>query len=342
MLHFEQPLYFYLLLAVPILLVLFIVVTKNNNRLRANFGALLGLERLAPHISKVKRPLKFALLLGVFTILVIALANPRMGNKTQSVKREGLDVFIALDISKSMWAQDVKPNRMERARQFTQNLITAIQGDRVGLILFAGVPFLQMPLTTDYSAAQLFVRTASPQLDITQGTAIESAIDLVVELGNKEEQQKQRALIVITDGENHEEAAVAAARIANGKGVSTYLVAIGTEAGGPIPIPQPDGRTNYQLDKNGQIVQSVMNIPLLEQIAKAGGGSFQKVADTNVEAVIARLRHQMSKLEKSEFEQHNFDTFETYFQYFVAIALLLLIIEFFITYRKSTWLKSNQ
>lgn len=338
MLHFEQPLYFYLLLAVPVLLVLFIVVTKHNNKLRENFGALLGLERLAPNISPLKRPIKFGLLLTAFSILIIALANPRMGNKTQSVKREGVDVYIALDISKSMWAEDVKPNRMERARQFAQQLITAIKGDRVGLILFAGHPFLQMPLTTDYAAAQLFVRTASPKLDITQGTAIESAIELVVELGNKEEKPKQRALIVITDGENHEAAAIATAKAAKEKGVTTYLVGVGTEGGAPIPIKQPDGRSDFQLDENGQIVQSKMNSTLLQEIATAAGGNFQKTTDSSVEKVIARLRHEMSKLEKSEFEQHNFDVFETYFQYFVAIALILLIAEFLISYRKSTWI----
>lgn len=337
MLHFEQPLYFYLLLCVPVLIGLFVAVTIHNNKLRERFGALLGLERLAPNISKIKRPLKFGLLILAFVFLVIALANPRMGNTTQSVKREGVDVFIALDVSKSMWAQDIKPNRMERARQFAQKLVDQLRGDRIGLILFAGHPYLQMPLTTDYAAAQLFVRTASPKLDITQGTAIESAIDMVVELGNKEEKKKQRALIVITDGENHEINAVEAARVGKEQGVSTFIVGIGTEAGAPIPIQGTNGRTEFQLDRAGQIVQSKMNSQLIKEIASAGGGAFYK-ANQSPDGVISRIRNKMSKLEKNEFEQQDFDVFETYFQYFVAIALLLLIVEFFISYRKSTWL----
>lgn len=337
MLHFEQPTYFYLLLCVPVLIGLFIAVTLHNQKLRKNFGELLGLERLAPNISKLKRPLKFAILMVVFVFLVVALANPRMGNKTQSVKREGVDVFIALDVSRSMWAQDIKPNRMERARQFAQKLITAVRGDRVGLILFAGHPYLQMPLTTDYAAAQLFVRTASPKLDITQGTAIESAIDLVVEIGNKDEKKKQRALIVITDGENHEQNAVDAAQAAKAAGVTTFIVGTGTEAGAPIPI-QTNGRSAFQLDNAGQIVQSKMNTTLIQEIASAGGGAFYKAND-NSDAVVSRLRNKMSKLDKTEFEQQDFDVFETYFQYFVAIALILLVLEFFISYRKSPWLK---
>lgn len=334
MLHFEQPAYFYLLFAVPILVALFVVINKQNQRLQEHFGALLGLERLAPHSSKHKRPIKFTMLIVAFVFLITALANPRFGNATQSIKRQGVDVYIALDISRSMWAEDVKPNRMERAKQFAQKFIDAIKGDRVGLILFAGHPYLQMPLTVDYAAAQLFVRTASPKLDITQGTAIESAIDLVVELGNKEEKKKQRALVVITDGENHEQDAVSAAKTGKNQDVTTYIIGIGTETGAPIPVQLEDGRTQFQLDQNGQVVQSKMNTSLIKEIANAGGGNFYTANDGG-DAVIAKLKNQMSKLEKSEFEQQNFDVFETYFQYFVAIALALLITEFFVSFRKN-------
>lgn len=337
MFHFEQPNYFYLLLCIPVLIALFIAITLHNNKLRAHFGALINLERLAPNISKYKRPLKFSIILLAFALLVVAMANPRMGNKTQAVKRAGVDIFIALDVSRSMWAEDLKPNRMERARQFAQKLITAVRGDRVGLILFAGHPYLQMPLTTDYAAAQLFVQAASPKLDITQGTAIESAIDMVVEIGAKEEQKKQRALVVITDGENHELNAVDAAQTAKTEGVTTFIIGVGTETGAPIPI-QHSGRSQFQLDKNGQVVQSKMNTNLIQNIANNGGGKFYSASE-NADAVIARLKHKLSKLEKTEFEQQDFDVYETYFQIFVALALVLLVIEFFISYQKSKWLK---
>ncbi|BDS14778.1 vWA domain-containing protein [Aureispira anguillae] len=339
MFHFEQPNYFYLLFCIPVLIALFIAITLHNNKLREHFGALLGLERLAPNISRLKRPLKFGIIMFAFAFLVIAMANPRLGNKTQSVKREGVDIFIALDVSRSMWAEDLKPNRMERARQFAQKLVTAVRGDRVGLILFAGHPYLQMPLTTDYAAAQLFIQTASPKLDITQGTAIESAIDLVVELGAKEEEKKQRALVVITDGENHELNAVDAAKAAKAQGVTTFIIGVGTENGAPIPIKN-SGRSEFQLDKSGQVVHSKMNTDLIKNIAASGGGNFYD-ASTSVDAIIARLEHKMSKLEKTEFEQQDFDVYETYFQIFVAFALILLIVEFFISYRKSKWLNEK-
>jgi Ca-activated chloride channel family protein len=172
-------------------------------------------------------------------------------------------------------------------------------------------------------------------LDITQGTAIENAIDLVVDLSSKEEKQKQRAIVVITDGENHEPAAVDAAQTALGVGISTFLVGAGTEAGAPIPVTER-GRKQYKLDKGGQVVQSKMNAKLLAEIAKAGGGDLLDI--TNSDQSIARIKSKLSKLEKSEFEQQDFDVFETYYQYFVIVAILLLIAEFMIGYRRNKWL----
>ena len=336
MLHLEQIQYLWLLLGIPVFIGLFVAVRLQIRKQREAFGDLLGLERLAPKISTQKRPLKFALIVSAFAFLVIALANPRAGNKTQSIKRQGIDVYIAMDVSRSMWAEDLKPNRMERARQFAQKLISSLRGDRIGLILFAGQSFLQMPLTVDYAAAEMFVRTASPELDITQGTAIESAIDLVTDISAKEEKEKQRALVVITDGENHDPAAVTAAQNALGIGIRTFLVGAGTEAGAPIPV-QERGRRQYKLDKQGQVVQSKMNSSLLQEIATAGGGIILDIND--VDRSIARLRAQLSTIEKSEFEQQDFDVFETYYQYFVIVAILLLIAEFMIGYQRNQWFK---
>lgn len=335
MFHFENTSYFYLLFLLPVAIGLFVGAIWQTRQMRAHFGHLLGLERLAPHISTYKRPIKFSLLLVAFVVLVIALANPRMGNATQSVEREGIDVYIALDISRSMWAEDVKPNRMERARQFAQKLVNELRGDRIGLIVFAGYPYLQMPLTTDYAAATSFIQIASPRLDVTQGTAIETAIEKVVEISQKEGQEKQRAIIVVTDGENHETNAPQAALNAKDQGVTTFVVGIGTETGAPIPVKE--GRfAQFQRDQQGNVVQSKMNTPLLKEIAQKGGGEFYK-ANQKVDLVLARLSNELSKLERSSFEQQEFDIYETYYQYFVALALLLLLAEFLISYRKSRW-----
>lgn len=336
--HFENPQYFYLLILVPLLTLFFWVVMLRINKQRKLFGAQL-LARLAPEMSAYKRPVKFGLSMLAVIFMITALANFRMGNKTQTVKREGVDVFIALDVSKSMRAEDIKPNRMERARQFAIKLVNALRGDRIGLILFAGQAYLQMPLTIDYSAALLFVRTASPDLEITQGTAIEEAIDLAMKSGQKDEDQKQRALVVITDGENHETVAVNQAKKAHDAGVSTFIVAVGTEKGAPIPLQMP-GYSGFQQDKEGKIVQSRLNKGLLEQIANAGGGEYHHI--TEGDAIIGRMQRKMAKLQKEEFEQRSFDTFDTYFQYFVAFALFFLIIEFVLSYRKNKWLDKQE
>lgn len=336
--HFENPQYFYLLILVPLLTLFFAWVMLRINKQRKLFGAQL-LARLAPDMSAYKRPVKFGLSMLAVIFMVTALANFRMGNKTQTIKREGVDVFIALDVSKSMRAQDIKPDRMERARQFATKLINKLKGDRIGLILFAGQAYLQMPLTIDYSAALLFVSTASPDLEITQGTAIEEAIDLAMKSGQKDEDQKQRALVVITDGENHETLAISQAQKARDAGVSTFVVAVGTEKGAPIPL-QMAGYSGFQQDKNGKIVQSQLNKGLLKQIAEAGGGDYYHISDGD--EIITRMQSKMSKLQKEEFEQRSFDTFETYFQYFVAFALFFLMMEFILSYRKNKWLEKQE
>lgn len=338
MFHFEHPSYFYLLFALPLLAGLFWLMQRQDDQLRQRFGALFGLERLAPNYARYKRPFKFALGLGALTFLILALANPRMGHKTQTVNREGVDVYIALDVSRSMWAEDVKPNRMERARQLTQKIIQGVKGDRVGLILFAGHPYLQMPLTVDYAAAQLFARTASPQLDITQGTAIGSAIDLVVEVSAKAEKQHQQAIVVITDGENHETESIETAKAALEKGIRTFIIGVGTEAGAPIPLRQA-GRKTFQVNKQGQIVQSKMNTALVREIAQAGGGKFYSTT-TASDGIVNRLTKELNRLERNSFEQQEFDVYKSYFQYGVALALLLLVLEFVTNYRKNRWFRA--
>ncbi len=336
MLHLEQPAYLWLLLGVPVFILLFWLVSRQIAQQRQQFGAMIGLARLAPEVSTTKRPFKFGLLLLGYVFLVLALANPQMGSKTQSIQRQGVDVFIALDISSSMWAEDIKPNRMERARQLAQKIVQSLKGDRIGLILFAGQAYLQMPLTVDYAAAEMFVRTASPDLEITQGTAIEKAIDLVVELGEQDDKPNQRAIVVITDGENHNPAAVTAARDAKEKGITTYLVGAGTTAGAPIPVEEY-GRRQYKLDKQGNVVQSKMNLTMLQAIADAGGGQLMDISQPD--KAISQLRQQFSKLEKSEFENQNFDIYDTYYQYFVVIALFLLLVEFLVGYQRNKWLR---
>lgn len=333
MFHFENTIYCWGLLLIPLLLGLYWAARWHTQRQRAAFGSQFALDRLVPNNAPYKRPLKFGLALAALALLVIAIANPRAGTTLQSVQQEGIDVFLVLDVSRSMWAEDIRPNRMERARQLAQKLIYERRGDRIGLILFAGYPYLQMPLTTDYAAARSFVQIASPQLDITQGTSVAEAIDMVAEVSRQNEQATQRAVVVITDGENHEDRAPRAAAIAKESGITTYVVGIGTEAGAPIPLRDQRQRTQFQLDKQGQIVQSKMNVALMQSLADEGGGTFYK-ANAQQDLVVARLSRDLDQLEKTRFEQQEFDTYETYYQYFVVLALGLLVVEFLVRYRK--------
>lgn len=330
MLNFEHFTYFYGLGIAALLVVLFVFAQQKSAAQRAKFGKML--ERIAPNFASGRGIFKFILVISAWVLLLVSLANLRKSNRYETVQRQGVDVLIALDISRSMWAQDISPNRMERARQFTLKLIEATKGDRIGLILFAGQAFLQMPMTVDYNAAQLFVRTATPELEITQGTAIEEAIDLSMRLGQGDQQQKQRSLIIVTDGENHEEAAVTKATEARAKGISTFLVAVGTEAGAPIPL-SPIGKQGFHTDKTGAIVQSKMNRSLLAQIAAAGGGELFEISEGN-DAIIGQIQKRMANLDKEAFEDQSFDTFQTYFYLFAIPALILLILDFLIAYRK--------
>ena len=335
MFHFEETTYFWLLLMVPLLGGIYAVARWQTQRQREAFGSWTGLQRLVTDFAPNRRPLKFGLALGAVVLLTVALANPRAGHTVQAAQREGVDIYLVLDVSKSMWAEDVRPSRMERARQLAQKLLYERRGDRIGLILFAGYPYLQMPLTTDYAAARSFIQIASPKLEITQGTAIAEAIDMVAEISRRAEQTAQRAVVIITDGENHEERAPSAAAIAKESGISTYIVGLGTESGAPIPLRNRRG-AQFQLDKQGNLVQSKMNVPLMQSIAEEGGGTFYK-ANEKPDLVVARLSRDLDQLEKTRFEQQEFDVYETYFQVFVGLALLLLVLEFLLRDRKGRW-----
>lgn len=336
MFHFEHTNHLYLIIVLILLGVFTFFVLKRNEQLRKKLGSLIALEKLSEDRSDGKKIIKPLLVLLSALLLIIGLANPRHGNTLQKVNKEGFDLYIALDISKSMLAEDIQPNRMEKAKQFVQKFIDLAKGNRIGLILFAGNPYLQMPLSNDYAAAKLFTSTANPNLDITQGTAIESAIEMVENIKSLSSQNKQTALLVVTDGENHEVDAIDAARTAADNGTSTFIVSLGTEKGAPIPIVQNNNR-RFKLDKNGQIVQSRLNAELLNKIAAAGNGLYVDGINKPDQAM-QRLFKRMNGLEKSSFEAYDFDVFKSYYQYFVAFALILMTLEFVMDYKKNKWI----
>ncbi|MCX7909412.1 MAG: VWA domain-containing protein [Ignavibacteria bacterium] len=300
------------------------------------FGEAHLIFELAEDLSFSKPNIKFFLISLSFIFIILTLANPLIGTKLIEGKRKGIDVVILLDVSNSMRAEDIKPNRLERAKQMVMKLIDKLVNDRIGIIVFAGEPYVQLPLTTDYSAAKLFTSYIDTDLVPTQGTAIGSAIELAVQNFNFEPKRK-KAMIVITDGENHEDDAVAAAEFAAKNNFIIHTIGMGTLTGGPIPLYH--GSTNEFLkDNEGKVVTSRLDPVMLEKIAAVGGGEF--VLNSGIDPDLSVILDKISKMEKKEYETKIFSNFESLYQYPLLIALLILFVEVLISERKNKYLNS--
>ncbi len=338
MFRFEHIDHLWGLLAIPVLILLFLLLWQWRKNSFKKFGQLEVIRHIMPEVSRFKHQLKFGLLMLALVFLFIGWANPQWGTKKEKVKRNSADIMIALDISQSMLAKDIAPNRMERAKRLTQDLINKVKGDRVGLIYFAGSAYLQMPMTTDYSAAKLFAKSAHPNLAGAQGTAIEEAIYIAQNVF-REEDKNHKALVIITDGEDHDSEVLSLAENANENGMSIFTIGVGTENGEFIPIEQ-NGRTSYKRDKNGNPVRTALNEKMLKDIADAGGGSYYNISQGNL--ILNEISDELAKIEKRELEMRMFNEYESYFQYFIGIGLLLMVLEFFISYKKSGVLKNKK
>ncbi|HFA49238.1 MAG TPA: VWA domain-containing protein [Bacteroidetes bacterium] len=333
MFRFEHSYYLYAFALLPVLLLLYFIYIKWRKRAASRLGETSLVKALMPDVSKYRTGVKFSLLLLALSLLFIGWANPQWGSKREKVKRKSVDVLIALDISTSMFAQDIPPNRLERAKRFAEGLVDKLKGERIGLILFAGSAYLQMPVTTDYAAAKLFLRSASPNLAGSQGTVIGDAIGLA-RRSFADGDDSHKALIIITDGEDHDGQAVAQAEAARDDGIFLFTVGVGTQKGSFIPI-NIRGREDYKRDQSGQPVRSKLNEEVLAEIAKKGGGSYFNISAGD--AVADALQARIDQMEKRELEVRSFTEYNSYFQYFIAAALLLLLIEFLLSYRKKGW-----
>jgi Ca-activated chloride channel family protein len=337
MFRFEHSEYLYYLAAIPVLIGIYMLykiwVRKDFN----NLGNNSVVKRLIDGWSVHRQWIKFILLLISISFIIVAWSNPQWGNKKEKVKAKSADIFIAIDISQSMLAQDISPSRLEKVKKFGQKLILSLRGERIGVILFAGQAYLQMPLTTDYSAAELFVSSANTNLAGTQGTAITEAIDLA-ERSFEPDNKHHKALIMISDGENHDEEAIDRAKRANENGLKIFTLGAGTVEGGFIPI-MIRGRETYKKDKEEKLVRSRMNEDLLREIARAGDGAYFSIEKD--EEAIKALKDQIARIEKREVEQRSYTEYASYFQYFLAIGILFLILEFLISNKSSNWLKKQ-
>lgn len=320
MLRFEDPIYLWMLLIIPMLvLVRFIVWQKRKRNLR-KFGDPSLLKEMMPDVSKYRPTIKFCLLLSAITILIFMIARPQVGSKISHEKREGIEVLIALDISNSMLAQDVIPSRLEKSKLLIEDLVDHFTNDKVGLVVFAGDAFVQLPITNDYVSAKMFLQNINPSLITTQGTDLARAISLSQSCFTQRE-HIGRAIIVITDGEDHEGGALEAAREAYKKGINVFILGVGTSKGAPIP----DGNGGYLKDNSGQTVLSALNEQMCQQVAKAGNGVYIHVDNTS--DAQERLNKELSKLQSGISDTVVYSEYNEQFQIFGIILLLLLIVE---------------
>lgn len=320
MLRFEDPIYLWMLLIITILvLVRFIVWRKRKRNLR-KFGDPSLLKEMMPDVSKYRPTIKFCLLLSAITILIFMIARPQVGSKISHEKREGIEVLIALDISNSMLAQDVIPSRLEKSKLLIEDLVDHFTNDKVGLVVFAGDAFVQLPITNDYVSAKMFLQNINSSLITTQGTDLARAISLSQSCFTQRE-HIGRAIIVITDGEDHEGGALEAAREAYKKGINVFILGVGTSKGAPIP----DGNGGYLKDNSGQTVLSALNEQMCQQVAKAGNGVYIHVDNTS--DAQEKLNKELSKLQSGISDTVVYSEYNEQFQIFGIILLLLLIVE---------------
>lgn len=291
---------------------------------------------LAPEYSVAKPVIKFILYTLAITAMIMTLVDLQSGSRIEKVKRKGIDLMICLDVSNSMLAQDIRPNRLEMAKQALSKLIDKLDGDRIGLIVFAGKAYTQLPITTDYAAAKLFVSTVNTGMVPTQGTAIGEAIKLAA--SSFGDTKHNRAIVLITDGEDHQGQVLEQAEAASKAGIILYAIGMGLPEGAPIPVIVDDIQIGYKKDREGNTIISKLDETILKQIASVGKGMY--VRASNSEAGLNTVFNDLEKIEKSDIESKQFSDFESRFQYFAGLALLILVLDLFVFERKTRWIKN--
>ena len=335
MLRYEHIEYLNFLFGIPVLILWIIFYNRWKKKSFSLFGDNKLLKELMHSYSKGRTQIKNIFTVLIFSLLIIGIANPQIGTKMEEVKREGVDLMIAIDLSNSMLAEDIKPNRLEKAKLAISRLIDKLEGDRIGLIVFAGDAYVQLPITTDYSAAKLFLSTVNTNIVPSQGTEIGKAIDLSVQSFDMENAQN-KAIIIITDGESHDEKAIESSQQAQELGIFVHTLGMGLSKGGPIPIYNKYGnQIGYRKDREGNTVVSKLNENLLRKIASEGAGVY--VRANNSKAGLATLFAEINKMEKKEIGTMVFTEYKDRFQFFIGFALLLLLADLILLNRKNKW-----
>uniref|UniRef100_UPI00404B8CAA vWA domain-containing protein n=1 Tax=Flavobacterium sp. TaxID=239 RepID=UPI00404B8CAA len=332
----EEKIYLYGLILIPFLLLLFLVNQWWKRKKQREFGDLILVKKITPEASVFKPWLKITFFLFAFAALIIALVNPKMGSKMETVKREGIDIVFALDVSKSMLAEDVAPNRLDKSKQMVSQIINQLGSDRIGIVAYAGGAFPVLPITTDYAAAKMFLQNMTTDYISSQGTALDQAINLAASYFDKDS-ATNKLIIMITDGEDHSEGIESAIQIANDMKIKIITIGVGTEKGAPIPVKE-NGKVAYFIrDKNDEVVVSKLNSEMLTTIAKETEGGY--IQGNSTKAVLEYVNKALDNIEKTEFETTQIADYKSQFQWFLGLAFLLLWADFFFLEQKTQWIQ---
>ncbi|GGW98735.1 VWA domain-containing protein [Salegentibacter mishustinae] len=332
----EEKIYLWLLLLIPVVLLVYLIFRIWQKRARSKFAKPELLGYLSPNRSSFKPLLKVLLIVFALAALVVGLVNPKIGSQLETVKREGVDIVFAVDVSKSMEAEDIAPSRLEKSKQLVRQIIGNLGSDRVGIIAYAGSAFPQLPITTDYGSAEMFLESLNTDVISSQGTAIGDAIDLATGFFD-DNQQTNRVMFIISDGEDHGGNIEDMARQAAEAGIRIYTIGVGTTKGGPIPIKRNGVIQNYKKDNQGETVITKLDPSTLQEIAEEANGEY---IDGNVTAeVTEKVQEELLTIEKTEFEAKQFADYKSQFQWFVGLAILLLLLDVFMLERKTGWIR---
>ena len=336
MYRLEEPKYFYLFIAIAVLVVMFILVAIWKRHKQRKFSDLVLLDKLSPQKSKFKPVLKIAVIAIGLSFLIIAMVNPKMGTQLKTIKRQGVDIVFALDVSKSMLAEDIAPNRLEKAKQIITKIVDKLGSDRVGIIIYAGSAYPLLPITTDHASAKMFLQNAHPDMVSSQGTAINEALKLARTYFD-DDTQTNRFLFIISDGEDHEKNSGAMAKDILNEGIITYTIGIGTNKGGPIPMKRNGKLLGYKKDKDGEVVITKLDVETLKGIAKNGKGKY--IYGNNTSKSVDVVEELLLKADKKEFETKQYSDYKDQFQWFIALGLLFLVLDIFLLNKKTKWIE---
>jgi len=337
MIQLDEKIYFYLLFIIPVIVMLFVLLQIWKKRTQKKFADLSLLKRLTPNRSSFKSSLKLMFFLLGITFLILGLVNPKIGTKLETVKREGVDIVFAVDVSKSMLAEDIAPNRLEKAKRLVSEIINQLASDRIGIIAYAGQAFPQLPITTDYGAAKMFLQNMNTDMLTSQGTAINEAIELATTYYDDED-QTNRVLFIISDGEDHSEGTtLKAVEDAVEAGIQIFTIGVGKSKGAPIPIKRNGVVESLKKDRQGEVVITKLNEVVLQDIASEGNGEY--IDGTNTGDAVEQIKEILIQMDKTEFEAKQFAEYKDQFQWFLGVGLLFLFLDVFILDKKTKWLK---